>query len=718
MLKKQHKATKNQRHIKFFALICVVLVIIMSFNIVKQLNGNSLKSQMEKLKEISYQVSEINGKIANVVINLNSEVGIDKVTYTNYEGQVCIISGNKKQQIAFDDKMKDFTTYSYNVEYSNGSKKTLTIEFELPRIKGNYALHDGIYVNEPDIGTGWDKTKTRFLYLDENENLVPGNWLNGEQPSKWYNYNEQNWANVYSENEGSATYYVWIPRYCYKLDSSAQRSDIKFINIYDEYIDGITGEKTTWEELEQQGYQIPEAFTFGAQFREDTIGEKLNVLIPGYWMSKYQLNEVENYIIDFSAVVNLNSIEVANIKINTSETVAKITYALDGVIYSEQDSSSTGYVFENIETGNKVVNVTALNEVGEIVGSMTRTMELATPNAPDVSAFNPDTTFYVYWDNNGNEHNEIPINMQAPDNWYNYSTAKWANIVTRNDGLETYYVWIPRYQYKLNQINQRTYVKFIEGTGDKADNEYQIPEAFTFAGKELTGYWITKYQISQEDSTPMVNVEMSAGSNLIRLKDITGALITQAETDGTSLKYEYYINGEKKHEGTSSTENYVFEGLSANTTYTINVIARNSATDEYIGACTKKITTNDANVPDISSFDKETTFYVYYEGDEEKRKSIKEDPPSNWYDYSNQLWANIVTTANDTETYFTWIPRYEYKIFANRENLDKSNRRIDITFITTDITNSNCSTGYQVPEAFTFAGKELPGYWISKYQLN
>ena len=31
---------------------------------------------------------------------------------------------------------------------------------------------------------------------------------------------------------------------------------------------------------------------------------------------------------------------------------------------------------------------------------MTRTIEVAKANAPDLSAFDPDTTFYVYWDEN------------------------------------------------------------------------------------------------------------------------------------------------------------------------------------------------------------------------------------------------------------------------------------------------------------------------------
>ena len=118
---------------------------------------------------------------------------------------------------------------------------------------------------------------------------------------------------------------------------------------------------------------------------------------------------------------------------------------------------------------------------------------------------------------------------------------------------------------------------------------------------------------------------------------------------------------------------------------------------------------------------------MVYKEDGEQRISLNEKAPEEWYDYTKQEWANIVTTNGGTESYFVWIPRYEYKILEDRENIDKTNRRIDVNFITTDITNENCTKGYQVPEAFWWdnngnnimdEGEQLQGYWMSKYQLS
>lgn len=93
----------------------------------------------------------------------------------------------------------------------------------------------------------------------------------------------------------------------------------------------------------------------------------------------------------------------------------------------------------------------------------------------------------------------MPITQAMPANWYEYGSSQWANIVTRNNGLETYYTWIPRYEFKITSSQQaqpeiaRTEVRFLKDTSTDTSNGYQIPEAFTFDGKQLSGYWAMKY---------------------------------------------------------------------------------------------------------------------------------------------------------------------------------------------------------------------------------
>ena len=741
MNKKRNKTkSKNITKNNITLLVSIILVLLVgSLSLTRVIIDNNEKKKAETIGDYKYIVTSVNdstGEI-NVTLTFASTIGIDKVfDFNNMEYKI-----HNKKMCSFDYKLIDGDIKSFLVYYKDGTRKNFDIKFEIKRIKGEYILKNGLYVQKPNISMGYNPTRTRYMYLNSNNYLTPGNWIGGEEPENWYDYKNQQWANIYVENEGLGTYYVWIPRYCYKVDESTvntsnQRTDIKFINVYNEYIDS-NGVKTTWEDLKADGYKIPEAFKW-----EDDLGQV--VYLDGYWITKYEVSELSKYIIDYAAIPNLTSINITGIKTNLSDTTTQIatyTYAINGEIKNTSQNPDD-YVFEGVDPGNKTINVTALNSNGEIVGSMTRSFEVSEPNKPDVTNFDPSTTFYVYWDENGKEHNEIPISKDPPDLWYNYSILRWANIVTRNDGLETYYVWIPRYKYQVNNVNQRTYVKFIKGTDTDTSDGYKIPEAFWWdsnsngvhdEGEELTGYWVSKYQLNAEEKDMKFNAELTATNNSIRVQDITGTVLSTTDDSGNTtavpLKYEYYLNGEKKGEGTESTQHFEFTSLEENKEYTVNIIARNSSTDDFVGASTKKIKTILPSAPDVSKFDKDTTYYVIYneDGTEKERVSIKENMPSDWYDYSRQRWANIVTTANNTETYFVWIPRYEYKITKDRGALSLTNRRLDIRFISTDIINNNCDNGYEVPEAFWWdnnsngehdEGEELTGYWISKYQLN
>ncbi len=86
-------------------------------------------------------------------------------------------------------------------------------------------------------------------------------------------------------------------------------------------------------------------------------------------------------------------------------------------------------------------------------------------------------------------------------------SSEWANAVL--DG--NYYVWIPRYAYKID--NSVTYtsqagtshkidVKFVDNSvkGTTSDG-YIVHPAFTFGTEELSGIWVGKYETSRSDAT-------------------------------------------------------------------------------------------------------------------------------------------------------------------------------------------------------------------------
>ena len=731
------------------AIFIVMLVSISSIFIIKNINKNI---SPEELSDFSWEAKlfKVNDDYTYTfsgLVTVQEVEGIDIIKYQK-NGKEITVNGNGKQKIGIDFDAVEDTDYEFKITPVGKSEKTKILNVKR-KVSGNntYKLVNGVYINTPFLENFNDKY-TRYLSVTDDNTLTPANWIFDEEPDNWYDYNNQKWANIYVEAEGVEVYYVWIPRYVYKLDQTTQRSDVKFVDVYNNFTDASTGQVTSFKELIAQGYQLPEAFTWGdAEATE----------ISGYWISKYQLSELEKFNIDYNMAASKFSIVLSNYTNNVADKAKTYTYAINGKIVNNSTTLDE-YTFNGLtENQSYIVNVTALDANGTIVGSMTKLLEPTEVNPPKLDGFDPDTTFYVYYDEDGIEHNEIPINKEAPSNWYNYTYSNWANIVTRNDGLGTYYVWIPRYQYKLNQTSQRSDVKFILGTSTTTEIGYQIPEAFWWDkndneiaddGEQLTGYWITKYQLTREEKDARITAELSADINCIHVKDINGTLLKMTDSDGNTvdvpLKYEYYLDGELKHEGTSSTENYVYTDLNVNSTYTINIIARNANTNAYVGAITKKITTQNVNEPDLSSFMsndglKNRTYYIVYEGESVKEYiPISQSNPNNWYDYSKSRWANIVVTDGQVSgntitdatatTYLVWVPRYQYKILQSVNdwsNLNTENARTDVKFISG--TSRNTDSGYQIPEAFWWDknddgieddGEQLPGYWITKYQLN
>lgn len=751
---KLKKIKKNKKLIISIS-IAILLLISISFSLVRNvIISNKEKSKAEELSNFSWETKlfTVNDDYTYTfmcLVTVQEVEGIETIKYEK-DGEEITVNGNGKQKVGIDFSAIENTDYEFKIKPVGKAEKKEILNAKR-KVSGadTYKLINGVYVNTPFL-ENFNSKYTRYLTVKDENTLTPSNWIFDDEPQNWYDYNNQKWANVYVEAEGVEAYYVWVPRYVYKLDQDTQRSDVKFVDVYNNYTDAKTGVVTSYKDLVEQGYQLPEAFDFGDGNNDNGV---LMTSLSGYWISKYQLSELAKFNIDYNMTAGKSSIVLNNYTNNVTDKASSYTYSLNGKIVNTATNLDE-YTFTGLtENEIYIVNLTALDANGSIVGSMTKTLEPTEVNTPKLDGFDPNTTFYVYYDEDGTEHNEIPISKEAPKNWYNYTYSNWANIVTRNDGLETYYVWIPRYQYKLNQTSQKSDVKFILGTSNKTENGYQIPEAFWWdknddgkedEGEQLTGYWITKYQLSREEKEARIEAEISPSSDCIHVKDIKGTLITESETNSTKIKYEYYLNGELKHEGTSSTENYTFDGLKLNTTYTVNIIARNESTNAYIGAITKKITTQIANEPDLTSFMsneglKNRTYYVVYDGEKIKEfVSITSTKPNEWYDYSKSKWANIVITdgningnniENATATsYFVWVPRYQYRILSqvnDWSNRNTDNARTDVKFLSG--TDRNVDDGYQIPEAFWWDkndngqeddGEQLTGYWMSKYQLN
>ena len=149
------------------------------------------------------------------------------------------------------------------------------------------------------------------------------------------------------------------------------------------------------------------------------------------------------------------------------------------------------------------------------------------------------------------------------NNWYNYKNKMWANavmvtsdkrdtymnanngIVIPEDDILAYYVWIPRYRYKLFNVDftsgtspQVIDVEFVYGTSrqndettcqvsdtgeetclNKSNGNWYTHPAFTMINAsgnktELKGIWVAKFEVSGSTTAPRVKPGVSSLINI------------------------------------------------------------------------------------------------------------------------------------------------------------------------------------------------------------
>ena len=628
--------------------------------------------------------------------------------------------------------------------------------------------------NVPVLGAG-------MIPIKWNE--IVGVWeITSVDDNSWYDYSNGKYANImlsdgkYSSelardkelatkgyhvsSEDLGTIFTWVPRLMYKESTIEYLKDTNLVeydwttpscftyatqgmNEFDLAFTGMwVGKETNTTDAitTKNNEMILEDNTYGLikneiistiTEEERTVVEKLNQKCGNIQNESTLINLQEGEYCQTIKILNTNMYS----PITTQQDISADTIILK-TIYKKNDIrcvlDENGNVLNNTTSGNATQQVDEDLEqyvfyVIDVNGNIKKHSLMYEPmGKPNLDGFNINTTFYVTYDENGNEESLIPIGEKRPQGWYDYGNQMWANIVVRNNGDEAYYVWIPRYMYKLNSESQRSDVKFVDRENKYTNLEtgkvvslnnsgYILPEAFTWNGIQLKGFWMSKYQLG---ATSTYKPEIAGGSGVIRVKNIIANL-------GTDYTYEMYLIKDGKRmmwdeesgtyvQGTSPitlTGNYTFKSVQPGD-YAVSIILRDS-TGKQVKAINQIVNVLEPvqpEKPDLTGFDVNTTYYVTYDknGNETSVVPIGEEPPSNWYNYDNQMWANIVVRNNEQEAYYVWIPRYQYK-------LDSANERSTAVFIPKEKVVAD--SGYVIPEAFTWNGTAISGYWMSKYQL-
>lgn len=147
------------------------------------------------------------------------------------------------------------------------------------------------------------------------------------------------------------------------------------------------------------------------------------------------------------------------------------------------------------------------------------------------------------------------------NNWYNYETKKWANAiivkekekekylkmdvnsVISEDDILGYFVWIPRFSYRLfnnsfdylsvQEINVFLELKSDAKSAGDNNGEWLTHPAFTFGNEELSGIWVGKFETTGNAANPTVKPNLNP-------------LVNQkvSEQFNSSLKFSSYMNSD------------------------------------------------------------------------------------------------------------------------------------------------------------------------------
>ena len=283
---------------------------------------------------------------------------------------------------------------------------------------------DGVICYEPDLNNFSYTTEIVYYSPDKKttQTLNIKDYLEKESPKyldiggiryTFADYSATNkvWANVKFTANGLDSYWVWVPRYAYKLGGTTAKptADVIYVNIENKLFNG--------SDL-PDGYTVHEAF---AQSND----------MKGIWFSKYNPTSVESDPIDISepAIPDLTNFNKENTKL--------VYYTIDGKNSIKVDFS------EN----------------------------------PEQTKVQDGTTYY----------------------FYNYAKKLWANVYCNANGIESYWVWIPRYAYKLESGTSSVILVDIndnpidtEKYGTSLPSGYTVHEAFT-QEDGLEGIWFSKY---------------------------------------------------------------------------------------------------------------------------------------------------------------------------------------------------------------------------------
>jgi hypothetical protein len=174
---------------------------------------------------------------------------------------------------------------NYKVDYVDGKGKIYNYTSCDDMLSSTYGFDEAKGVNKPVLSAGMTPIK-----WDSGNNEIA---TTASDPN-WYDYTSKKWANAKTKD---GSYWVWIPRYAYKITSGYHSSTVGTIDI--KFLKGTTNITSDDTKIENSGYASGTKDTSNNYFMHPSFNFDGNIL--GYWVAKFEPTAVEGVTNGFMA---------------------------------------------------------------------------------------------------------------------------------------------------------------------------------------------------------------------------------------------------------------------------------------------------------------------------------------------------------------------------------------------------------------------------------
>ncbi len=469
------------------------LPYMFSLKLVDENNENSIDTQYIKYKINDKLPSNLSLNDSIIASNLVIYPGEEKTFYISV--WLDINTPNNELGKIFNAKVVTFGNSIYKtIDTSSANHPELT--------------NDMLAVYYDESSTTW--------HLADDTNL--------NKDYAWYNYDESKWANS-----------VVIKNNTKKIYDITRKNDLDISEIT--YNNGNAVITDKYLDIKLNNYEYNTISNILRVKFDDLNQDKIYLLTNGR-ISYYYDNSLKKLV--FKNTSNQVTSDIINIEkgkwyiLGYTYDKNKVTFYVDGKSLSSSNipgdiASSQSFKIGTDETNEKVSKIT----IGNILTYNRILSETEIKN-------NYQTSLNIIRDGLVSGY-DIFIPMTLKDY---YKTKELGAEISDND-ISLQYVWIPRYKYRVWNIagetnydnykamkkgidivfesnNNTTGTIYCEGTNCFSDNlktmpvttndngKYYTHRAFTKTNEELTGFWISKYEISKSSDNTITSKKGSS----------------------------------------------------------------------------------------------------------------------------------------------------------------------------------------------------------------